>query len=492
MREDAASQVPGRVYTSVEARPVFRHLVEVQGLPAGRTPYRVVSIDSARRATVTAVYSLAPALPAGTPARLLLTSDHQLKTMTPANLDLVGRTVGVELDGVLMAGDCVNVPDRASDWFDSSTGVAFFANFTGRASKTIAGHTYRGAPILQHTPIFPTIGNHEVMGRWSMTDPLTTQFNDPQPTEVAARRWELTQPTGVDRQTWLAEHSWDVTSYQEVFPFPRSAEGGPRWYSRSVGDVFVISLFVTGVWRSGAATGKGKFQESATGLGDPDTWGFGQFVFEPIKRGSPQYTWLERTLRSQDARRARYRVVMFHHPSHGLGDNSAPALTDPVQAMTMDPVTGALASVGYTYPLAADHVLRDVEPLLNAAGVNLVLNGHSHLWNRFRNAAGVNWLETSNVGNTYGAFDVSSGAVRALPASADLVLQGDPGGLSPQVPTLAPATGPTGAPLPYLSSNDITVFSILDSGTGTVRSYRFDTRTPEAAAEVFDEFPLGG
>ncbi len=47
-----------------------------------------------------------------------------------------------------------------------------------------------------------------------------------------------------------------------------------------------------------------------------------------------------------------------------------------------------------------------------------------------------------------------------------------------------------GAPLPFLSSNDITSFSILDSGRGTVRSYRFDTRDPNSAVVLFDEFPL--
>ncbi len=44
------------------------------------------------------------------------------------------------------------------------------------------------------------------------------------------------------------------------------------------------------------------------------------------------------------------------------------------------------------YPAAADILCRDVVPLLEEAGVNLVYSGHSHLWNRFVSAAGVNYL----------------------------------------------------------------------------------------------------
>ncbi|MBN1173943.1 MAG: metallophosphoesterase, partial [Micromonosporaceae bacterium] len=490
LREDSASKVPDRSYTAVESREIWQHMAEVRPISGGRRPYRVVSVDAAGTATVSKVYTLRPALAAKDHARLLLTSDHQLKPMTAANLELVSQTIGVELDGVLMAGDLVNVPDRASEWFDSTAAPAFFAAMTGRAAQDIGGRTYHGAPVLQHTPIFPAIGNHEVMGRWSTTSLLKSQFEDPQPLDVATRRWEQTQPSGVERDTWITQHSWNTTSYEELFPYPRSDEGGARWYSRTIGEVFLVSLFAAGIWRSPTVTGRGRFQEAADSLENEDTWGYGDFLFEPIKRGSRQYAWLERTLSSKEARRARYRVVMFHRPSHGLGWNSSPPFTDPVQAKSLDPVTGKLTSVTYSYPLADDQILRDVEPLLNRANVHLVLNGHSHIWNRFRNAAGVHWLETSNVNGTLGVFDALSGAVRPGPTSADLVGQGDPGGLTPIVPTVKPLTGTSGTPLPYLASNDITAFSILDSGAGTVRSYMFDTRTPQAAAELFDEFAL--
>ncbi|SBT43817.1 metallophosphoesterase family protein [Micromonospora narathiwatensis] len=454
MREDAESSVPGRTYAGVTPRRVYRHLARVGGLPAGRTPYRVVSVDDGGHATVTATYSLAPAVSPGRPVRLLLTSDHQLMPMVPANLATVGETAGTALDGVLMAGDMVNVPDRASDWFDSTRRPAFFASFAGRA----AGR-WPGASILPNTPLYPAIGNHEVMGRWSATGSLEEQFNDPQPGD------------------------WDVTTYAELFPVPRSDAGGPRWWSRTIGDVHLISLFATAVWRSPKLTGRGKFQEAAEDVDHPRRWGNGQFIFEPVARGSAQYRWLVNELASPAARAARYRVVMFHHPSHGLGHHSAPPFTDPVP--TVRP-----GGISYHYPLADDHILRDVEPLLDEARVHLVLNGHSHLWNRFRNAAGVHWLETSNVGNSYGAYDVTSGRSRGLPDG--YVQHGDPGGLAPIVPTVAPLAGPDGTALPYVASNEITVFTLLDTADGLVRSYRFDTVEPNATAVLFDEFPLDG
>ncbi|MEO3819029.1 metallophosphoesterase [Plantactinospora sp. B24E8] len=465
-REDAESRVAGRAWTGPVGRPVYRQLAEITGLAAGRTPYRVVSIDDQGRPTVTTAYSIAPAVSGDRPVRLLLTSDHQLKAMTAANLAKVAETVGVHLDGVLMAGDMVNVADRASDWFDCADAPAFFAAMTGRAATTIAGRTWRGAELLQHTPLYPAIGNHEVMGRWSETASLDSQFNDPQPAD------------------------WDVTTYEELFPRPRSEAGGPRWWSRTIGDVHLITLFVTGIWRPHVTTGAGTFAEGPAVLADPEHWGYGRFIFEPVHRGSAQYRWLERELASEAARSARFRVVMFHHSSHGLGDNSTPAFTDPVQVVERDPDTGTVSSVRYAYPLAEDHVLRDLEPLLSANGVHLVHTGHTHLWNRFRNPAGVNWLETSNVGNSYGAYDVTSGLSRPLPEGPDLVRQGDPGGLRPVVPTIAPLTDPTGAPLPYVASNDVTVFTVLDSAAGVVRSYRFDTREPDSSVLLFDEFPL--
>jgi hypothetical protein len=144
--------------------------------------------------------------------------------------------------------------------------------------------------------------------------------------------------------------------------------------------------------------------------------------------------------------------------------------------------------VRYDYPPQADYILRDVIPLLESAGVQLVLYGHSHLWNRFVNPQGIHFLESSNVGNTYGAY--LGEKQRKVPEGKDYAATGDPNGLEPILPTIAPLRGENNQPLPYISSNDITVFSILDTSTGIVSSYRFDTRKPDSDIIKFDEFPI--
>ena len=67
---------------------------------------------------------------------------------------------------------------------------------------------------------------------------------------------------------------------------------------------------------------------------------------------------------------------------------------------------------------------------------------------------------------------------------------GNPNGLEPIVPNIYPIEDETGQPLPYIASNNITVFSILNTEEGTVSSYRFDTRQPDSEVIKFDQFQL--
>jgi len=221
---------------------------------------------------------------------------------------------------------------------------------------------------------------------------------------------------------------------------------------------------------------------------DPLKWGYGQHIFEAIAKGSPQYTWLEQELKRPEFQQAKYKVVMFHHPPHSLGENSVPAYTDPVPVMERDD-KGNLRSVRYEYPRQADYIVRDVVPLLEQAGTQLVFYGHSH-WNRFVSPGGMHFLETSNVGNSYGAY--LGNQKRNVPTNfkEDYAAVGDPNGLEPIVPTVAPLRGDDGKPVPYIASNDITAFSLFDTGTGTISSYYFDTRKPESAVVKFDEFKV--
>jgi hypothetical protein len=146
--------------------------------------------------------------------------------------------------------------------------------------------------------------------------------------------------------------------------------------------------------------------------------------------------------------------------------------------------------VRYEYPKNADYIIRDIIPLLEAAEVQFVFYGHSHLWNRFSSQSGIHFLETSNVGNSYGAHWGENKREVPIGYQEDYAEVGNPNDLEPIIPSIAPLLDEDGKPLPYIASNDITVFSIFDTGTGTISSYRFDTRKPKSEVVKFDEFKL--
>jgi hypothetical protein len=502
----------------VVTRPIWRHEATVTGLvPGQRVPYRVASTAADGSEAESEVFTLTGAPTAGQPLKILLTSDHQNMPMTAANLQKVTETIG-RVDAVFFAGDLVNIPDRASEWFDDSRGCAFFPCLQGKTSYALErqGRTtdYQGGEIIQHAPLFPVIGNHEVMGRFSATTPLGEQFNQPIPRSAAIELYEanaeLFNPSGdADvRRQWIIDNSFNTETYEALFSLPVSQVPNPdrpettsRYYATTFGDVRLVSLYVTQIWRPYdlSATARGRYQEREADLGTPQNWGHGQHIFEPIERGSLQYQWLEQELASEAFRQAKYKVVMFHHPPHSIGDNIVPAFTTPVRHDDRDD-SGRLVAVRYEYPRDQDHIMRDLVPLLEQAGVDLVLYGHSHLWNRFVSPQGTHYLETANVGNTYNAF--WEDRARPVPpetlekstvtySSTDYIAQGDPNGLDPVVPTLAPLFDDKGNALPYLASNDVTAFSIFETETGTVSSYYFDTRLPTSAVVKFDEFALG-
>jgi hypothetical protein len=356
---------------------------------------------------------------------------------------------------------------------------------------------YRGGALIQQAPLFTAIGNHEVMGRVTAGASLGEQFSDPVPLAAAKRLYEdyaqvfdpQSEPTV--QAAWLKDNSFNTDTYDELFALPQSESGGKKYYATTIGDVRLISLYATTIWRSPdlKPNRQSRYRERDRDINRPDNWGYGHHIFEPIGKGSPQYTWLEQELASEPFQRAKYKVVMLHHPPHSLGDNIVPPYTDPVPVFERHP-DGRLRAIRYDYPREQDYLVRDVMPLLENAGVQLVLYGHTHIWNRFVSPSGTHYLESSNVGNTYGAY--VGDEKRPVPTGdgENYVATGDPNGLEPVVPTIEPLLDDTGQPLPYLSSNNITAFSILDTGAGTVTSYRFDTQKPDAGAIEFDEFRL--
>ena len=499
-REDAESNLP-HPPAPPTYRPIWRHEATVTGIPRNtRTAYQVTSVREDGQTVSSRQFTLATAPSPGQPMTILLTSDHQLKPMVAANLQKVQETAG-QVDLVLVAGDLVDVPDRASEWFDDAAGGAFFPALQGLAhyDLTKGNHTrrYRGGEIIQHAPLYTALGNHEVMGRFSLSRTLKEQFRDAIPQAIAARRYEdqieTINPTEhpAVQAAWIKNHSFNTDTYAEIFTLPESPFGDERYYAVTFGDLRLIVLYATTVWRSPLLDPetRGKYRERATDFDQPDAWGWGQHIFEPIAKGSPQYTWLEQELQSPEFQQAKYKIVMLHNPPHSLGENSVPAFTDPVQIIERDN-QGHITAIRYEYPTEQDYFTRDLLPLLEKAGVQLVFCGHSHLWNRFVSPGGMHFLESSNVGNSYGAY--VGDRQRRVPENYQerYAAVGDPNGLTAVVPTIAPLQDDTGHPLPYIASNDLTVFSLFDSDRGTVSSYYFDTRKPDSAIVKFDEFHL--
>jgi hypothetical protein len=480
--EDAMSQLPAerKPASGIRARDVYRHHAAVT-VPSGiREPYRVVSTRGDALAA-SGTFTVRGPLTPGEPAVIMLTSDHQLMVNTPANLEWAARTITEQLgpiDAVFMPGDLVNVPDRASDWFDDLRGWAFFPGLLGRGGREAAdGTVYRGGEILQNAPIFPAIGNHEVQGRRDGHTSLTDSFYNPVPRAVAA-------------------DGFNTTTYEEIFSLP----GGERHYATTVGDIRLVTLFATRIWRSDKAdpdpsvrTATTRFQESRDDLGDPLAQGHGEFLFEDLSVGSPQYNWLQSELNSPEFRNAKYTVVMLHEGPQSLGENATPAFTHPQRIEERDD-NGKLIGIRYDYPAAEDILVRDVVPLLENAGVDLVYNGHNHLWNRFVSPGGVNYLEASNTGNSYGAFLPVSGESRPIPPPPwnpdNYLAQGNSGGLQPVPPSIAPRRNAAGVPEPYIADNNLIVFQALHTGTGAITSWYVDMADTAAGAVKFDEFTL--
>ncbi|MBD1942019.1 fibronectin type III domain-containing protein, partial [Coleofasciculus sp. FACHB-712] len=97
-REDSQSRVgnqtqDGQIYQQPTSRDIWRHEAEVTGLtPGTRVSYRVTSLREDGTSVSSKVFTLAPKPTPGTSLKILLTSDHQLKPMTSANLQKVVET----------------------------------------------------------------------------------------------------------------------------------------------------------------------------------------------------------------------------------------------------------------------------------------------------------------------------------------------------------------------------------------------------------------
>ncbi|MCU0493147.1 MAG: metallophosphoesterase [Chloroflexaceae bacterium] len=571
MFEDGSSRMRERSFTQVTERPVWRHEAIATGLTPGvRVPYVVSSVNDAGSTIRSEQFTMQPLPAANQGWKILLTSDQQNRLMSPANFQKVMETVG-QVDAVFLAGDFVDTPHRASEWFDRydatwlntptqmgrpafpNTRPAFFPAFQGNYQDVFPEFPYRGGEILQNAPLFGSIGNHEAPGRWRPDAPvpvngavitanLDFMDGDPQPRWYAELRYEQQKATinpsndPAIREQWIRNNSYEFTQYFEMWSHPDNGPQGESYYAYRMGDVFLISMNVSRVWRTWNVTenDRGKFTEFRSELNNPDNWGFGDMWFETYGVDSQQYTWLKQVLESPEARSAKYRVVMGHQTMFGLGDNAVPVMADPVALITygdtedaqqltvkwplskadweakIQPILGSITEVRYKYPVEADVWKNDIEPLLRQHNVQLVHAGHSHVWNRAQ-IGNLNYIESSNVGNSFGAYfsdnqgvwkvrvpwansfwqDLASGNPRWNPA--DYPRTGDAHGRPPIQPTLANPMRlmeGTSRDFPFVDSNNVTAFTIFDTATGKVTSYAFDTRNPGSEVLKFDEFTL--
>lgn len=558
--EDEQSDVLGRRVAPpregevVMEQEIYRHEARITGLEANRRVpyYAVTTINDVDFKSE--VFTLQPLPSPDQPVKLLITSDQQNRAMAPANFEKVVETVG-KVDAVLFAGDLVDTPNRASEWFYRSTEnrPPFFPSLQGNYDQIRPEHPYSGGEILQHAPLLATIGNHESPGIFDRSERLSRQDNNPQPRWFARWRWEQLSDseraaTGMDEEEFVRANSFDHVTYYEMWNLPENGVPGEdpeNYYSVRYGNVSLISMNVSRVWRNwnngfGSNDNPGKFKEPAESVNDLTRWGFGDMFFGDYSEGSVQREWFRERLDSDVYESAPYRVVLTHQSMHGYGDNSVPVMADPEATISFldgrpavvttfpapDDVwssivqaadAGVIEQVRYKYERSKDLWLGVEQELLDA-DTHLVISGHSHIWSRTfveaQDGTRMHYLESSNVGNTFGPGAATNNRVRWArnfypdPDSpltvdpefwdpADYVRVGDPHGRPDVLPTgiaegedfMRMVDGAT-RDLPYLSSNNFTVFSILDSADGTVRSYAHDVAFPQSPAYQVDCFPL--
>lgn len=479
--------------------PIYRHLAYIHSIPENhgddseRIAYSVVSDNASSD-----IYTLAAKPQSEVGVRLLLTSDLQTKNMCAANFEAAYETLG-DVDGILINGDLVDVADRAYDWFYSDN--AFFKVLQGRANHKIGSRVYKGAPILQNTPIYTAIGNHDVMGVYSDSNPLSYQFNNPSTIEWANKLYEAMYPDGLserERARFIMDNSYNTITVNEIFSLPAGG-GGENYYAVSFGNMRLLTLNLSRVWRLPKVGVQGKYSELPGAV--EALYGYGDFIFEPVCPGSAQHDFLRNETERREYEDAEYRVVMAHYPHHSLGCNSVPAFTNPVAGMVKDPVTGA-DMVIYNYPKEQDQIENYVMPLLKKSNTDFLFNAHSHVWCRFVTDDGMNVMETSNVGNNYGGYYRGSAARSEIPSvfmdgdervalreyfpEEDYPKDGDLFGLRPEYPNVKSLPDN----MPYLASDTITAFTLLDTKNNRIDSYMFDTEAPKRGAILFDSVPV--
>jgi hypothetical protein len=242
----------------------------------------------------------------------------------------------------LYNGDLQNVPYKAGGWFT----IPGTPEDDDKRWFNVMQQTGGGTRLMQYVPIFPSPGNHEV------DDQDVLNYKD------KAGRDNMT--LGIYMQL-----------FRPLYPEQGYWANGKHWYSADFGDLHIVSLSLFRWFAWDAAQ-------------DP-----GWFLYDSIRKGSPQYEWLAADLASAAGRKYIW-VTQHWHMFNRSVDVKVP-FTDPVPDSSPTRVT---------YPADQDYLLRDLKPLYEKNGVKGVSYGHSHVYERYR-INGVNYIEAASLGNTY-------------------------------------------------------------------------------------------
>lgn len=300
---------------------IYRHEALIENIPPDKKlSYHVVSYDNNHIRHKSSDFPLSSFPSKEKDLVILLTSDHQCRELIPLQLEAAKKTIGT-FDAIFYAGDFANTINSFPYLFTHP--CAIFTSLQGKARLTLHRRGYKGARLLQTTPLIPAFGNHDVVNFGSVNKNALTP-------------------------SWLF--------FNELFSLPLKTKSDPPYYSIKIGKIYLIVLAVARTYQS-------------------------RFSHVPIEEGSKQYRWLLKKLQDQDFQNAEFRIVMMHHP---------------IYTLKPDPFPFICASKETFSPEKNPHLsLKDtLVPLFEKYRVDLVFNGHDHIWNHFVTPGGVHFLSS--------------------------------------------------------------------------------------------------
>ncbi|MCF7852619.1 MAG: metallophosphoesterase, partial [Simkaniaceae bacterium] len=143
--------------------------------------------------------------------------------------------------------------------------------------------------------------------------------------------------------------------FNNIFSLPLDETSRAPYYSIKMGKQYLIVLPVARVYQS-------------------------DFSYVPIEEGSEQYQWLLNELHSEEFQEAEFRVVMMHHPIYTLNPDPFNFICTTKEKFFLIKNINSLAET--------------LGSLFEKYKIDLVFNGHDHIWNHFVSSGGVHYLSS--------------------------------------------------------------------------------------------------